>query len=149
MSTKNGTVLPSNGVSRSLKEDKAQLLIDKRNYNSLQKAIGYQIKIIDKLLQQYYSQNKYIPKGTQLLKWNIVKDKENRNAPTVEVYINTQKTGRTLKKTVAALQTMNALSVMSNSMPLTDSNDGESDPNVLTYNLIGAPPSGPTPAKPQ
>ncbi|MFT3825335.1 MAG: hypothetical protein QM731_15565 [Chitinophagaceae bacterium] len=141
MSTKNGTLPASNGVSKQVKDEKALLLQDKRDYTALQKALGYQIKIIDKLIEQYYGKNRNIPRGSKFLKWSILKDKEGSNGNTVEIFLNTQKTTR---KMTMALQTMNAAATA-----VGDGEESGDDTTVLTYNIIGAPPSGPTPPKPQ
>ena len=146
MGTKNGTLARKNGAAKVAIDEKSLLLADKRDYDALQKAIGYQIKIIDRLLEDYYGRNRNLPKGSKFLKWNIGKNKETNAANLVEVYLNTSKATR---KTVSTLRTMNAMALTAGrNGAMGDGEDGGST-TVITYDLVGAPPSGPTPPKPQ
>ncbi len=87
-------------------------------YIELTEKLQKPVEEIEKVLNEYYEQNKYFPRGkASLMKWNVLRQRE---SALVEVYFGGQ-----------------------NQPPLPHPPPPPA-PQVLTYAMIGAPPTGPS-----
>lgn len=108
-------------------------------YEGLQKLIGHEIAQIDKILANYYDQHKneysFVDAKRFLFKWAIFR---NAASSTVDVYFKEEY--KKDEHSAPQAPVLNARLVADSALP---------SPGIYTYDEVGAPPSGPTPAKPQ
>ena len=119
----------------------------KTAYQGLQKLIGHEIAQIDKILRTYYDEfgGDYFlvaePPHRYLFKWTIAKSGP---SSTVEVFFKGK--AETQPNAQAAQQAAGAPPPpLQNKLVQTDETQSA---DIYTYDEVGAPPSGPTPAKP-
>jgi hypothetical protein len=130
------------------KNDKA-----KTAYQGLQKLIGHEIAQIDKILRAYYEEygNQYYLVDTprelphkDLFKWTIGKNGDDN---IVEVFFKAK--GESKSDTHTPQMAAGAPApVPPTAQAKTAQTQQSQSANIYTYDEVGAPPSGPTPAKP-
>ncbi len=128
------------------------------SYEFLQKMLRLQMIEIDKILHAYYAANDIFPgeDKAQIFKWTIMRKK---NTSQVEVYFSEQyennnkehrekvsRNGKNMKQKKATKTLMPAPVPPAGGQP--GSGGDVASPDVLTYSLVGAPPSGPSIPKP-
>jgi hypothetical protein len=86
------------------------------------------LEAIEKLLKEYYDENKYFPqKKASFLKWNLLRK---RKSTMLEIYFE----GTPQKKAADSSLNLPQIEPWPNKVP---------SPQVLTYAMVGAPPTGP------
>ncbi len=129
------------------------------SYEFLQKLLRLHMNEIDKILHAYYAANDIFPAkdDAQIFKWNIMRKK---NTSQVEVFFSERydtdkkdqekvsKNSQKLKAKKVPAPMNAAGTAPTNGQPGSGSGGDVANPEVLTYSLVGAPPSGPSIPKP-